>query len=72
MTDEQFKKAEYIKKKELLRNKAITEMLNAHEINDMKLTYLRITLNHVPGVYEAMVSAIEHENEKLLKQFEEL
>lgn len=71
MTDEQFKKAEYIKK-ELSRNKAIIEMLNAHEINDMKLTYLRITLNHVHGVYEAMVSAIEHENEKLLKQFEEL
>ena len=47
-------------------------MLSGHEIRDMCLTNLRITLHNVPGVYEAMVSAIEHENEKLLKQFEEL
>lgn len=47
-------------------------MLSAHVIRDMCLTNLRITLNNIPGIYEAMVSAIEHENEKLLKQFEEL
>ena len=71
MTDEQFKKAEYIKK-EISRNEVVVKMLSAHEIRDMGLTNLRITLNHIPGIYEAMVSAIEHENEKLLKQFEEL
>lgn len=71
MTDEQFKKAEYIKK-EISRNEVVVKMLSGHEIRDMCLTNLRITLHNVPGVYEAMVSAIEHENEKLLKQFEEL
>lgn len=71
MTDEQFKKAEYIKK-EISRNEVVTKMLNAHEIRDMGITNLRITLHNVPGVYEAMVSIIEQENKKLLKQFEEL
>lgn len=71
MTDEQFKKAEYIKK-EISRNEVVTKMLSKHEISDIGITNLRITLNNVPGVYEAMVSAIKHENEKLLKQFEEL
>lgn len=71
MTEEQFKKAEKIKK-EVSRNKVVVEMLSAHEIRDMGITNIRITLNNVPGIYEAMVSAIEHENEKLLKQFEEL
>lgn len=71
MTDEQFKKAEYIKK-EIPRNKSIIEMLKNYEIRDMSITNLRITLKHIPEVYEAMVSIIEHENEKLLKQFEEL
>lgn len=71
MTDEQFKKAEYIKK-EISRNEVVIKMLNAHEICYMGLTNLRITLRNVPGVYEAMVSIIEQENKKLLKQFEEL
>ena len=71
MTEEQYKKAEQIKK-EVSRNKVVIEMLSAHAIRDTCITNLRITLNNVPGVYEAMVSAIEHENEKLLKQFEEL
>lgn len=71
MTEEQYKKAEQIKK-EVSRNKVVAEMLSGHEIRDMGLTNLRITLNHIPGIYEAIVSAIEHENEKLLKQFEEL
>lgn len=71
MTDEQFKKAEYIKK-EISRNEVVAKMLSGHEIRDMGLTNLRITLNHIPGIYEAMVNAIECENEKLLKQFEEL
>lgn len=71
MTDKQFKKAEYIKK-EISRNEVVTKMLSAHEISDMCITNLRITLNNVPGVYEAMVSIIKQENEKLLKQFEEL
>ena len=71
MTDEQFKKAECIKK-EISRNEVVTKMLSTHEIRDMGLTNLRITLNNVPGVYEAMVSIIKQENEKLLKQFEEL
>lgn len=71
MTEEQYKKAEQIKK-EVSRNKVVAEMLKSKEIRDMGLTNLRITLNHIPGIYEAMVSAIEHENEKLLKQFEEL
>lgn len=71
MTEEQYKKAEQIKK-EVSRNKVVVEMLSAHAIRDTCITNLRITLNNVPGVYEAMVSAIEHENEKLLKQFEEL
>ena len=47
-------------------------MLKNYEIRDMSITNLRITLKHIPEVYEAMVSIIEHENEKLLKQFEEL
>lgn len=71
MTEEQYKKAEQIKK-EVSRNKVVAEMLKSKEIRDMGLTNLRITLNHIPGIYEAMVSAIECENEKLLKQFEEL
>lgn len=71
MTEEQYKKAEQIKK-EVSRNKVVAEMLKSKEIRDMGLTNLRITLNHIPGIYEAMVNAIEHENEKLLKQFEEL
>lgn len=71
MTDEQFKKAEYIKK-EISRNEVVTKMLNAHEIRDTGITNLRITLHNVPCVYEAMVSIIEQENKKLLKQFEEL
>lgn len=71
MTDEQFKKAEYIKK-EISRNEVVAKMLSGHEIRDMGLTNLRIKLNHIPGIYETMVSAIERENEKLLKQFEEL
>ena len=71
MTDEQFKKAEYIKK-EISRNEVVTKMLSKHEICDTDLTSLIITLHNIPGIYEAMVSAIEHENEKLLKQFEEL
>lgn len=71
MTEEQYKKAEYIKK-EVSRNKVVAEMLKNKEIRDMSLTNLKITLNHIPGIYEAMVSAIECENEKLLKQFEEL
>lgn len=71
MTDEQFKKAEYIKK-EISRNEVVTKMLNAHEIRDMGIINLRITLHNVPGMYEAMVSIIEQENKKLLKQFEEL
>lgn len=71
MTDEQFKKAEYIKK-EISRNEVVIKMLNAHEIRDMGLTNLRITLHNVPGVYEAIVSIIEQENKKLLKQFEGL
>lgn len=71
MTEEQYKKAEQIKK-EVSRNKVVAEMLSAHEIRDMGLTNLRITLNHIPGIYEAVVNAIERENEKLLKQFEEL
>ena len=71
MTDEQFKKAEYIKK-EISRNEVVAKMLSEHEIRDMGITNLRITLNNVPGVYEAMVSIIKQENEKLLKQFEEL
>ena len=71
MTDEQFKKAEYIKK-EISRNEVVAKMLSGHEIRDIGLTNLRITLNHIPGIYEAIVNAIERENEKLLKQFEEL
>lgn len=71
MTEEQYKKAEHIKR-EVSRNKVVAEMLNAHEISDMGITNLRITLHNVPGVYEAMVSIIEQENKKLLKQFEEL
>lgn len=72
MTDEQYKKAEQIKK-EVSRNKIVAEMLKRKEITSYTgLTNLRITLKHIPGIYEAMVSAIEHENEKLLKQFEEL
>lgn len=71
MTEEQYKKAERIKK-EVSRNKVVAEMLKNKEIRDMGLTNLKITLNHIPGIYEAMVSAIECENEKLLKQFEEL
>lgn len=71
MTDEQFQKAEYIKK-EISRNEVVVKMLSGHEIRDMSLTNLRITLHHVPGVYEAMVNIIKQENEKLLKQFEEL
>ena len=71
MTDEQYKKAEYIKK-EISRNEVVAKMLSRHEIRDLGLTNLRITLNHVPGVYEAMVNIIKQENEKLLKQFEEL
>lgn len=71
MTEEQYKKAEHIKK-EVSRNKVVAEMLKNKEIRDMSLTNLKITLNHIPGIYEAMVSAIECENEKLLKQFEEL
>lgn len=47
-------------------------MLDAHEIRDMGITNLRITLNNAPGVYEAMVNIIKQENEKLLKQFEQL
>ncbi len=68
MTEEQYKKAEQIKK-EVSRNKVVAEMLKNKEIRDMGLTNLRITLNHIPGIYEAIVSAIECENEK---QFEEL
>lgn len=72
MTEEQqYKKAEQIKK-EVSHNKVVAEMLKSKEIRDMGLTNLRITLNHIPGIYEAMVSAIERENEKLLKQFKEL
>lgn len=73
MTEEQYKKAEYIKK-EISRNEVVAEMLKRKEISSSYkgLTNLRITLNRIPGIYEAMVSAIEHENEKLLKQFEEL
>lgn len=71
MTEEQYKKAEHIKK-EVSRNKFVAEMLKRKEICDMSLTNLRITLNNIPGIYEAMVSAIECENEKLLKQFKEL
>ena len=71
MTEEQYKKAEQIKK-EVSRNKVVAEMLKRKEIRDMSLTNLRITLNHIPGIYEALVNAIERENEKLLKQFEEL
>lgn len=71
MTEEQYKKAEQIKK-EVSRNKVVAKMLKSKEICDMGLTNLRITLNNIPGIYEAMVSAIECENEKLLKQFEEL
>ena len=71
MTDEQFKKAEQIKK-EVSCNKVVAEMLKNKEISQMGLTNLRITLNHIPWIYEAMVNAIERENEKLLKQFEEL
>lgn len=71
MTDEQFKKAEYIKK-EISRNEVVAKMLSGHEIRDMGLTNLRITLHHVPGVYEAMVNINKQENEKLSKQFEEL
>lgn len=61
MTDEQFKKAEYIKK-EISRNEVVIKMLNTHEISYMGLTNLRITLHNVPGVYEAIVSIIEQEN----------
>lgn len=71
MTDEQFKKAEKIKD-EISRNKSVIKMLNAHEIRDMGITNLRLVLHHIPEVYEAMVSVITQENEKLLKQFEEL
>ena len=71
MTDEQYKKAEYIKK-EISRNEVVAKMLKSKEISYMGLTNLRITLNHIPGIYEAIVNAIECENEKLLKQFEEL
>lgn len=72
MTEEHYKKAEQIKK-EVSRNKVVVEMLKRKEISSYTgLTNLRITLDHIPGIYEAMVSAIEHENEKLLKQFEEL
>lgn len=71
MTEEQYKKAEQIKK-EVSRNKVVAEMLSGHEISYMGLTNLRITLRNVPGVYEAMVNIIKQENEKLLKQFEEL
>lgn len=71
MTDEQFKKAEYIKK-EISRNEVVVKMLSEHEICDMGLTNLRITLHNVPGIYEAMINIIKQENEKLLKQFEEL
>lgn len=60
MTEEQYKKAEQIKK-EVSRNKVVAEMLKSKEIRDMGLTNLRITLNHIPGIYEAMVNAIEHE-----------
>lgn len=71
MTDEQFKKAEYIKK-EISRNEVVAKMLSEHEINDRCLTNLRITLHNVPGLYEAMANIVKQENEKLLKQFEEL
>lgn len=71
MTEEQYKKAEHIKG-EVSRNKVIVEMLKKHEIRDMGITMLRITLNHIPEIYETMASIIEAENEKLLKQFEEL
>ena len=71
MTDEQFKKAEYIKK-EISRNEVVAKMLSRHEICDMGLTNLRITLHNIPGLYEAIVNIIKQENEKLLKQFEEL
>lgn len=72
MTEEQYKKAEKIKK-EVSRNKVVAEMLKNKEISSYTgITNLRITLNHIPGIYEAMVNAIERENEKLLKQFEEL
>lgn len=47
-------------------------MLSRHEISYSGLTNLRITLHHVPGIYEAIVNIIKQENEKLLKQFEEL
>lgn len=71
MTEEQYKKAEQIRK-EVLRNESVIEMLKQNQIRDTCITNLRITLNHIPEVYEAMVSVIKHENEKLLKQFEEL
>lgn len=71
MTEEQYKKAEQIRK-EVSRNESVIEMLKQNKICDMGVTNLRITLNHIPEVYEAMVNVIEHENEKLLKQFEEL
>lgn len=71
MTEEQYKKAEQIKK-EVSRNKVVAEMLSEHEISYMGLANLRITLRNVPGLYEAMVNIIKQENEKLLKQFEEL
>lgn len=71
MTEEQYKKAEYIKK-EVSRNTVVAKMLKNKEICDMGLTNLKITLGHIPEIYEAMVSIIEHENEKLLKQFKEL
>lgn len=47
-------------------------MLKQKAIRDMGITMLRITLSHIPEIYEAMVSIIEAENEKLLKQFKEL
>nr|DAH41696.1 MAG TPA: hypothetical protein [Bacteriophage sp.] len=71
MTEEQYKKAEQIRK-EVSRNESVIKMLKQNKICDMGVTNLRITLNHIPEVYEAMVNVIEHENEKLLKQFEEL
>lgn len=42
-------------------------MLSRHEICDMGLTNLRITLHSIPGVYEAIVNIIKQENEKLFK-----
>lgn len=71
MTEEQYKKAEHIKG-EVSRNKVVAEMLKQKTIRDMGITMLRITLSHIPEIYEAMVSIIEAENEKLLKQFKEL